>query len=101
MASRKTGPVATRTLEAEMRRVGKRLDCLVLAARTAEADVRARSMQELRKLRRKQAVAQRALEKLARRSAAASGPLNAGLRKAWRDIEAALRQAKRRFRGTD
>jgi hypothetical protein len=48
----------------------------------------------------KQAAAKRALAKLGRQSAAASGPVKSGLRKAWRDIEAAVRQATKRFRET-
>ena len=40
------------------------------------------------------------LAKLGRQSAAASAPILAGLHKAWRDIELAVRQSAKRFRDT-
>lgn len=44
MARRTTAGATERNLKAEMRSVGKRLDALVSAARTAEAGMRAKSM---------------------------------------------------------
>jgi hypothetical protein len=89
-----------RSLEAEMRQLGRRLDKLVSAARHAEAGLQARSRVQLRKLQARQAAAQQALRRLGRQSAAASGPLKAGVRKAWRDIDSAVRLATQRFRRT-
>lgn len=100
MPSKRKAAPTHRSLEAEMRRLGKQLDALMVSARSAQAGVRAKSMAQLRKLKVKQAAAQKALAKLGRQSAAASGPLRAGVRKAWRDIEAAVRSATRRFRDT-
>jgi len=51
-------------------------------------------------VQRQQAQAQQALAKLGRQSAAASAPILAGLHKAWRDIELAVRQSAKRFRET-
>lgn len=100
MTSKPTASPTQRRLEAEMRRLGKRLDAVASAARNAEASVRSRALAQLRKLRVKQALAKKALARLGRQSAAASGPLKAGLHQAWRDIEAAARQARQRFRET-
>lgn len=68
--------------------------------RTLKSKVRARSRAELAKLKARRAAAQRALRRLGRQSAAASGPLKAGVRKAWSDLDSAVRQASRRFRST-
>jgi len=100
MPSKRKAAPTQRSLQAEMRRLGKQLDALMVSARSAETRVRAKSMAHLRKLKIKQAAAQKTLAKLGRQSAAASGPLKAGVRKAWRDIEAAVRSATRRFRET-
>lgn len=98
MASKRSVAAARRRLEAEMRQLGKKLDALAGRARKAEASVRAKSAVQLRKLKAKQAQAQAALARLGRQSAAASGPLKIGVRRAWRDIEVAVRRATRRFR---
>ncbi|TAK83734.1 MAG: hypothetical protein EPO20_16930 [Betaproteobacteria bacterium] len=78
MASKRKAAPSQRSLEAEMRRLGKQLDALMASARSAEAGVRAKSLAQLRKLKIKQAAAQKTLAKLGRQSAAASGPLKAG-----------------------
>lgn len=70
------------------------------AARKTEASVRASSVKQLAMLKQKHAQAKVRLAKLSRQSAAASGPMKAGLRKAWRNIELAVRQATKRFRET-
>jgi hypothetical protein len=88
-------------LEAEARELGKRLDALVARARKAEAGARVSAMRQIRMVQRQQAQAQQALAKLGRQSAAASAPILAGLHKAWRDIELAVRQSAKRFRETD
>jgi hypothetical protein len=87
-------------LEAEARELGKRLDALVARARKAEAGARVSAMRQIRMVQRQQAQAQQALAKLGRQSAAASAPILAGLHKAWRDIELAVRQSAKRFRDT-
>lgn len=87
-------------LEAEARELGKRLDALVARARKAEAGARVSAMRQIRMVQRQQAQAQQALAKLGRQSAAASAPILAGLHKAWRDIELAVRQSAKRFRET-
>jgi hypothetical protein len=87
-------------LHAEMRAVGKQLDRLMAEARKAEKGARASAERELRALKRRQAQAQKALAKLGRQSAAASGPLIAGLQKAWQDMGLAMHQATKRFRQT-
>ncbi len=93
-------PATSRYLEAEARELGKRLDALLVQARTAEADARARALRQIRGLQRQQAQAKQALARLGRQSAAASGPILVGLQKAWRDIELAVRQSAKRFRET-
>lgn len=100
MASKRKTGSPHRRLHAEMRQLGKRLDALMLATRRAEARVRSSSREQMRKLKAKQTLAKRRLAKLGRRSAAAGGPLKAGVRKAWRDIETAVKRATRRFRET-
>ncbi|HUG79123.1 MAG TPA: hypothetical protein VML57_16705 [Burkholderiales bacterium] len=98
--ARKAKAAPKSRLDAEMRTLGRKMDGLIAAARKTEGRLRASSAVQLRKLKVKQAAAKRALAKLGRQSAAASGPVKSGLRKAWRDIEAAVRQATKRFRET-
>ena len=100
MAAKRKAASTQRSLEAEMRQLGRRLDKLASAARRTQADVQARSRVQLRKLKARQAAAQQTLRRLGRQSAAASGPLKAGVRKAWRDIDSAVRRATQRFRRT-
>jgi len=87
-------------LHGEMRAVGKQIDWLMAEAKKAEASARKGAERELRALKRRQAQAQKALAKLGRQSAAASGPLIAGLQKAWQDMGLAMHQATKRFRQT-
>ena len=87
-------------LHKEVRAVGRQLDWLMAEARKAEKGARASAERELRALKRQQAQAQKALAKLGRQSAAASGPLIAGLQKAWQDMGLAMHQAAKRFRQT-
>lgn len=97
--SASTAPV-TRKMEAELRAAGRRVSALMANARRAEAAARATTLKQIRELQRQQASAQRSLAKLGRQSAAASGPILAGLQQAWRDIEVAVRQGAKRFRDT-
>jgi len=105
MARKRKSPAkkkATRriNLQKEVRDVGKRLDWLIAQARKAETGTRRHAQRELRALKRKQAVAQKALAKLSRQSTAASAPIVAGLQRAWRDMGQAMHQAAKRFRET-
>ena len=87
-----------RRMELEMRQLGRRLDELSARARVAEARLRGKSLVQLRRLKVKQAQARVSLGKLARRSAAAGGTVRTTLRRAWRDIDAAVQRAARRLR---
>ena len=100
MASKRSADPASRRMEGEFRQLGKKLDELIAKSRGAEAKARARYAKQIKVLRAKQAQAKTALAHLRRQSAAASGPLKAGLRKAWRDIEDAVKEATKRFRET-
>jgi len=87
-------------MQAEMRNLGKRLDELERLALRSEAGLRASTMRQLRVLQKQQASAQRALARFGRQSYAASGPLLAGLQKAWQDVEVSMGKALKAFRGT-
>jgi hypothetical protein len=100
MARKARKSTTASALEAEARELGKRLDALVARARKAEAGARVSAMRQIRMVQRQQAQAQQALAKLGRQSAAASAPILAGLHRAWRDIELAVRQSAKRFRET-
>jgi hypothetical protein len=102
MARKRKGNARTtgRHLEAEARELGRRLDALIAQARKAEAGARASAMRQIRVLQRQQAQAKVVLAKVGRQSAAASEPIIAGLQKAWRDIELAVRKGAKRFRDT-
>jgi hypothetical protein len=106
MARKRKSPAKQRktprrlNLQKEVRAVGRQLDWLMAEARRAEKSARASTMREVQALKRRQAAANRAMAKLGRQSAAASAPLVAGMRKAWHDVELAMRQASRRFRQT-
>jgi hypothetical protein len=100
MAARKSKAATSmqRRIETEMRTLGKRLSAIEKQARKSGAGLQADAKRNLRALQRQQAVAQRAVAKFGRQSYAASGPMVAGLHKAWRDIEASVRQAAKAFR---
>jgi len=87
-------------VEAEFRQLGKKLRGLIEKTRAAEPQVRAKYAKQISALKAQQAAAKRAVARLKRQSTAASGPLKAGLVKAWRDIDSAVRQATKRFRQT-
>jgi len=96
----KRSSVPSKKMESEFRRLGKKLDGLVAKSRGAEAKARVQYARQLEVLKSKQAQAKTALAHLRRQGAAAGGPLKAGLRKAWRDIEDAVKEASKRFRET-
>lgn len=87
-------------LNGELNHLEKRLNALLKTARTAETSVRKGALDQIAALQKKQAAAKKELLRLARASAAASGPIASGMQKAWRDIDLAVRQATRRFRET-
>jgi len=97
-SSRKTSTAAK--LNAELKQLGKQFDALAKQVSQAQVSARAQYAKQLKALQTKQAAAKKALEHFGRQSAAAAGPLKSGLRKAWKDIDAAVRQATRRFRET-
>jgi isocitrate dehydrogenase len=87
-------------MESEFSQLGKKLDGLIRKSRGTEAKVREKYAGQIKTLKAKQAAAKSALTRLKRQGSAAGGPLKAGLRKAWRDLESAVRQATKRFRET-
>jgi predicted nucleic acid-binding Zn-ribbon protein len=100
MASKQSKDSSSRKMEGEFRQLGKRLDGLIARSRGAEARARARYDKQIKALKEKQAKAKVALARLKRQSSAASGPLKAGIQRAWRDIEEAVKEATKRFRET-
>lgn len=100
MAARKAKRTTStqRRIESEMRKLSKRLSLIEQQARKSGAALQSSTMRNMRELQRQQAAVQRALAQFGRQSYAASGPLAAGLQKAWRDIELSVRQAAKKFR---
>ena len=100
MAKKQKTGSANRKMEGEFRQLGKKLDSLIGRTRKAEVNARVSYAKQIKALKEKQAEAKIALARLRRQSSAASGPLKVGLQKAWRDIEAAVKEATKRFRET-
>ena len=100
MARKKSVTASSSRMESEFRELGRKLDGLVGKSRVAETRVRAKYAKQIKALKTKQAAAKLTLDRLKRQSAAAGAPLKAGFKKAWRDIDAAVRQATKRFRET-
>lgn len=100
MASKRS-VTSSRKIEREFRQLGRKLDGLIAKTRLAESQVRAKYAKQISVLKGKRVAAKATLSHLTRQSAAARGPLKAGLRKAWRDIDSAVRQASKRFRETE
>jgi hypothetical protein len=96
----KKASATSRTADARARALGKKLNALIAQARKVEAGTRKGAARQIQMLRRQQAVAKKALSKLGRQSKAASGPILAGLQKAWRNMDVAVRQGAKRFRST-
>jgi hypothetical protein len=99
MSIKKSASAMLRSMEADLRLAGKRLDVLGARARVAEGRARSRSLVELKKLKVRQAQAKLALAKLARRSAATGSTAEAAVRRAWKDIDTAVARAARRLGG--
>jgi hypothetical protein len=89
-----------RSIQADLRMAGRKLDVVSARARVAEGRLRGASLVRLRKLKVKQAQAKVALGKLARRSDAARGEAKSAVRAALRDIDAAIARATRRLRAS-
>jgi len=98
--ARKSGKGPNKQAEKELRTLGQRLDALIGRARRTEREVQTRYARQIKALRAKQAQAKKAAQKLGRRSAAAAPSLKAGLRRAWSDLNEAVRQAAANFRKT-
>jgi predicted nucleic acid-binding Zn-ribbon protein len=91
---------AGKAVDKELRTLGQRLDTLIGRAKRTEREAQARYAKQIQVLRAKQAQAKKAAQKLGRRSAAAAPSLKAGLRRAWADLNEAVRQAAATFRKT-
>lgn len=98
--ARKKRASSNKQAEKELRTLGQRLDALIGRAKRTEREVQARYARQIQALRAKQAQAKKAAQKLGRRSAAAAPSLKAGLRRAWVDLNEAVRQAAANFRKT-
>jgi hypothetical protein len=87
-------------MESELRKLGRNLDEFVAKTHRAQAAARVKYAGELRLLRARQQQAKKVLARMRRRGTAAGDPLKAGVRKAWSDLTAAVREASKRYRET-
>jgi ribosomal protein L17 len=97
---RKAAKKANKTSLARTRVLRKRLTSLIANANKAQAAARKSAAHQIKVLQARQAVARKALAKLGRQGAAASGPILGGLQKAWRELDVAVRAGAKRFRET-
>jgi hypothetical protein len=97
MSIKRNADAMLRSMEGDLRLVGKRLDVLAARARVGEGRLRSQALVQMKKLKVKQAQAKVALGKLAQRSGAAGGTAKAAVRRAWKDIDAAVARAARRL----
>ena len=100
MARKKGKAASGNKAQKELRTLGQRLDKLIGQAKRTEREAETRYAKQIRALRLKQAQAKRAVQKLRRRSVAATPPLKTGLQRAWADLNDAVKQAAARFRKT-
>jgi ribosomal protein L17 len=100
MARKRKAAAASKTSEAKARALKKRLNAMIAKANKAQAAARKGAARQIRVLRVRQKVARKALAKLGRQGAAASGPILGGLQKAWRELDVAVRAGAKRFRET-
>lgn len=98
--SGKSNTSSSKRMESEFRKLGKNLDGLIVKTRRAEADARVKYARQLKALKARQEQAKAILARLRRRSTAAGGPLKVGVKKAWSDLSAAVREASKRYRET-
>jgi site-specific recombinase len=87
-------------MESKFRKLGLKLDHLIVKTRRAEADARVKYARRLKTLKARQEQARMVLAKLRRRGSAAGGPLKTGVQRAWSELSAALREAAKRYRET-
>jgi hypothetical protein len=87
-------------IEGKFRKLGLKLDRLIVKTQRAEADARVKYARQLKTLKAKQQQARTVLAKLRRRGSAAGGPLKTGFHKAWSELSAAVREAAKRYRET-
>ena len=99
MARRKKAKAGKAGTDKELSTHRKRLDALIAQARRTEKQAARMYARQRKALRARQAQAKKALARLRRRSAAAAPVLKAGLRRAWADLNAAMKEAASRFRG--
>lgn len=98
--SHKVSASSNRHMESKFRKLGLKLDRLIVKTRRAEVDARAKYARQLGTLRLRQEQAKRILARLRRRGSAAGGPLKTGFHRAWRELSAAVREAAKRYRET-
>ena len=84
----------------ELRTLRQRLDALMVRARRTERQVEKAYAKQRKALRVRQLQAKQAMQRLRRQSAAAAPPLKAGLKRAWADLNTAVREAAARFRSS-
>lgn len=98
--SKKSSTSTNRRMEGDFRKLGKNLDALIAKTRRAEAAARVRYASQLRTLKARREETKKVLAHMQRRSAAAGAPLKAGIKKAWGELSAAVREASKRYRET-
>lgn len=100
MARKKRSAPSDKKTTKELQTLRQKLDALLARAKRTEREVEAGYARQKQALRAKQAQAKKAVQKLGRRSAAAGPPLKAGLKRAWADLNDAVKQAAASFRKT-
>lgn len=98
--ARKAKATRNKRTEKELRTLRQRLDALIARAKRTERQVARVYAKQRQALRARQAKAKLALQRLRRQSAAAAPPLKAGLQRAWTELNAAVKEAATRFRGS-
>ena len=96
---KRSAPSGEKTTQ-ELQTLKQKLESLRARAKRTEREIEAGYARQMRALRAKQAQAKKAVQRLGRRSAAAGRPLKAGLKRAWADLNEAVKQAAARFRKT-
>jgi hypothetical protein len=98
--ARKAKATRNKRTEKELRTLRQRLDALIARAKRTERQVARAYAKQRQALRARQAKAKLALQRLRRQSAAAAPPLKSGLQRAWTELNAAVKEAATRFRGS-
>ena len=100
MARKRKAAAGSKASEAKVRALKKRLNAMIAKANKAQAAARKGAARQIKVLKVRQAQARRALAKLGRKGGAASGPILGGLKKAWSELDMAVRAGAKRFRET-